>query len=106
MGGGQNHKHADAPDPLFLLRARRKRPSPPHRLDPEKFPPPHAHPPSEDGIVPAQTSALIGSESASLLQHEMLADVRFGSLGDMAACPVMSALPPIADIRRLCSDVR
>ena len=35
---------------------------------------------SADGIVTAQTSALIGLKPASLLQHEMLADVRDGSL--------------------------
>ena len=34
------------------------------------------------------------------------ADVRFGSLGDMAARLSLSALPPKADIRRPGSDVR
>ena len=35
---------------------------------------------------------------ASLLQHEKLADVRYGSLADIDAATTMSALPPIADI--------
>ena len=33
-------------------------------------------------------------------------DVRFGSLGDMAAQPATSALPPIADMDQTSSDVR
>ena len=36
----------------------------------------------------------------------MRADVRYGSLGDMAAVFAMSALPPIADIRVDIPDVR
>jgi len=34
----------------------------------------------------------------SRLQHEMWADVRCGSLADLAACLAMSAFPPKADI--------
>ena len=46
-----------------------------------KFPSPHAHPRSEGSIVAAQMSPLIeGLKPASLLQYEMLADARFGSL--------------------------
>ena len=40
-----------------------------------------------------------GLKPASLLQHEMLADVRVGSKADMCSAKGMSALPPIADIR-------
>ena len=38
-------------------------------------------------MVSAQTSALIGQKPASLLQHEMLADVADGSLGDISGPP-------------------
>ena len=36
-----------------------------------------------DGILTVQTSILVEVEAASLLQHEMLADVRFGSGADI-----------------------
>ena len=45
-----------------------------------------------------QTSALIGAKPGSVCSR-MTVDVRFGSLGDMAAFLSMSALPPIADIK-------
>ena len=49
-----------------------------------KFAPPHVRPQAQErGIVAPQTSALIGSNQLSLLQHGR-ADVRFGSKADMA----------------------
>jgi hypothetical protein len=38
-------------------------------------------------IVSVQTSVLIGLKPASQLQHELLADVRFGSEADIPRCP-------------------
>ena len=40
-------------------------------------------PSSGDGIVSAQTSTLIGAETGFGMQHDLLADVRFGSKADM-----------------------
>ena len=50
---------------------------------------------SGDGIVTAQTSALIGLELASPLQHEMLADDRDGSFASISAIHV--CLSPDSD---------
>ena len=61
-----------------------------------------------DVLVRAATTELLRQPTGpstlkptSLLQHEMLADVRFGSLGNMAPVFAMSALPPKADISRI-----
>ena len=95
-----NHRHR-------LLRARRQRPRrrrrPSRREIPAASCPPRG---SGDGIVSAQTSTLKGAETGFATQHEMLADVRYGSLADICGAEPMSALPPIADIRRLGCDVR
>ena len=45
-------------------------------------------------------------DPASPLQHEMLADVRFGSKRTSRPLSAMSALPPIADIEQSIPDVR
>jgi hypothetical protein len=42
----------------------------------------------------------------SLLQYEMLADVRFGSLADMCAATIHVRFTPKADIRADIPDVR
>jgi hypothetical protein len=57
---------------------------------------------SGDGIVTAQTSALIGLESASPLQDEMLADDRDGSFASISST---SAYPPIAIAEQTSRDV-
>jgi hypothetical protein len=55
---------------------------------------------SGGNIVSAQRSTLIGPKLAAPLQHEMLADVCFGSLNDrplQRQGRPMSALAPIGD---------
>jgi len=46
-----------------------------------------------------RTDALM---EASLLQHEMQDDVRFGSIADIGGQIAMSALPPVATKKQTC----
>src|SRR5262249_11970448 len=100
----------------FWLCARRQRPCRRTTQNAEKFPPPHPRLRLRLSIVSAQWCPLIGLKSASLPQHEMRTDVRFGSQADICVAKahvrstpnsdrksglpqtVMSALPPKADM--------
>ena len=89
---GQSIQHADTAHLLTPLRACGERPCrPEHSENPAASCSPLG---SGRNIVPAQTSTLIGLNRASLLQHEMLADVAHGSIATevsgrrAARCPL------------------
>ena len=80
--------------------------APPHHQQQRETPAAACSPPGSTRHLSAQTSALIGAEPASLLQHEMLADVRVGQSRPFWPVQAMSAFPPIATIKRTFPDVR